>query len=176
MTPALSLKPTQPQDLAFVLAAENHLDNRPYIHPWSQERHLEAIHSEDEAHFLLVAEDTTQDARPVGYLILQGLTSPHRSLEMRRLVVTEKGQGYGRTALRLIQAFAFETRQAHRLWLDVKVHNQRAKRLYEQAGFVLEGCLRECLKTEQGYESLYLMSQLRSEYFQQLPSTGSAPL
>ena len=52
----------------------------------------------------------------------------------------------------------------HRLWLDVKVQNQRAQAIYKAAGFVVEGTLRECLKSEYGYESLMIMSILQQEY------------
>ena len=43
-------------------------------------------------------------------------------------------------------------------WLDVKEHNQRVQAVYEKAGFKREGILRECLKTEIGYESLVILS------------------
>lgn len=158
------LEPTRPADLAFVLAAERHPENALFIGTWSRQRHLAAIESTDEAHFVLIPSSAST-AAPVGYLILQGLTSPDGALELRRIVVTEKGQGYGRAALLQLLHFAFVTCQAHRLQLDVKTHNQRAQRLYQQVGFQPEGCLRECVKTETGYESLYLMSMLAQEYW-----------
>lgn len=162
--PSLLLEPTRPRDLAFVLAAERHPENAPFVGAWSQQRHLAAIESPDEAHFVLIP-NRLDVAGPVGYTILQDLTSPHGALQIRRLVVTEKGQGYGRAALLQLQHFAFVTCQAHRLWLDVKTHNHRAQQLYRQVGFQPEGCLRECFKAETGYESLYLMSMLVQEYW-----------
>ena len=53
--------------------------------------------------------------------------------------MTEKGRGHGRAALRLAIELAFEEHGAHRLWLDVKPHNERARALYRSAGFVEEG-------------------------------------
>ena len=93
-----------------------------------------------------------------------GLTEPGGSIALKRLVVTEKGFGYGRTALRLIERFAFEEIGAHRLWFGVKEHNPRARRLYGDEGYVVEGILRECLRQDGGYESLVVMSKLESEY------------
>jgi diamine N-acetyltransferase len=100
----------------------------------------------------------------VGYVILQGLDGIHRAIEFRRLVVTAKGCGYGRAAVRMIKTFAFEGLAAHRLWLDVKEFNHRARRLYESEGFTVEGMLRECYLGENGFESAYVMSILEAEY------------
>ncbi len=50
---------------------------------------------------------------------------------------------------------------AHRVWLDVKPDNGRARRLYASLGFEEEGVLRDALRTEAGYESLILMAKLR---------------
>jgi RimJ/RimL family protein N-acetyltransferase len=83
-------------------------------------------------------------------------------------VITDKGKGYGRQALRLIKQLTFDHLLFHRLALDVKVHNARARSLYTCEGFVEEGILRDRLKSDQGYESLVLMSMLASEYSTQI--------
>lgn len=87
MPSSLILRPTAVADLAFVLAAERHIDNAPYIGQWTQARHEAAISSGDEAHFVAV---TTTDDQPVGYLILAEISSPHRMVALRRIVVTCK--------------------------------------------------------------------------------------
>ncbi len=51
MPSTLILRPTAVADLAFVLAAEQHMDNAPYIGQWTQERHEAAISAEDEGPF-----------------------------------------------------------------------------------------------------------------------------
>lgn len=79
-------------------------------------------------------------------------------------MVAEKGRGHGRAALRLVKERAFGELGAHRLWLDVKEENARARRLYESEGFVSEGVLRDSFWTGEGYESLVVMSILESEY------------
>lgn len=79
-------------------------------------------------------------------------------------MITEPGKGYGSEAFRLILKRAFLECNAHRVWLDVKDYNHRAKYIYEKHGFAVEGTLRECLKTRDGFESLIVMSMLRSEY------------
>jgi len=154
----LTLRKTEEADLDYVLHAEHSDENRSFLIPWSREQHVQSLVNPDIRH--LIAQTETR----VGYAILAGFRSPHRSIELRRLVITEKGRGYGKATVDLIKDLAFKTHGAHRLWLDVKDHNQRARGLYEAAGFVVEGTLRECLKTETGFESLIVMSILRAEY------------
>lgn len=162
---SIRLRSTCSDDLDFVLAAENHAENIPYIRQWQRRRHEDAIASDDEAHFII----ETDASHAVGYAILQDLTSPDGCLMLRRLVITEKGQGYGKQALQLLMQQAFEVHGAHRLWLDVKTDNHRAKTLYTQAGFVHEGCLRESMKNSTGYSSMDIMGLLHPEYLRQQP-------
>jgi RimJ/RimL family protein N-acetyltransferase len=157
----IHLRPTTTVDLDFVLHAEQSDDNRAFVHQWTRERHLAALSNPDVAHLIV---ERTADHRPVGYVILMGLQDPNQSLEFRRIVITEKRNGYGREAVRLIKKLAFEEWHAHRLWLDVKDHNLGAKRLYESEGFVAEGVLRECIKAGDKFESLVVMSMLMHEY------------
>ena len=107
---------------------------------------------------------------PIGYTILAGIQSPHQALEIRRIVVIEKGQGYGREILRWIKAFGFEQLGHHRIWLDVLERNRAAQHLYISEGFVAEGIARESFKTDTGYESAIVMSILESEYLPQQKS------
>lgn len=155
---ALALRKTEKRDLDYVLAAEHSEENRVFLIPWSRAQHLQALADSDLAHSIVQAHSR------VGYVILAGLRNPNRSIELRRIVVTEKDRGYGKAAVKMIKDLAFKTHRAHRLWLDVKVQNERARGLYEAAGFLVEGTLRECLHTENGFESLVVMSMLRQEY------------
>jgi diamine N-acetyltransferase len=158
----IRLRPSGCGDVSFIVAAERHPSNRRYVGQWTAERHQEAMNAVDTAHLTL---ERWEDGERVGYTILEGLQNPNRAILLRRLVVTDKGKGYGRAALKQLKQIVFETYQANRFWLDVKSFNPRAKHLYESEGFVLEGCLREALKTEDGYYSMYIMSVLRSEFY-----------
>ena len=59
---------------------------------------------------------------------------------------------------------AFRDLGAHRFWLDVKSKNVRAQALYRSEGFVEEGRLRDSVRTDDGYDSLIVMSMLEHEY------------
>lgn len=154
------LRPTLEADLDFVLACEGDPAAAPYITCWSRQRHREALADPDCRHRILVHPD---DARPLGFAMLFGCVSPHRCLELRRLVCRERGQGFGRAALRAMRSLAFGELAAHRLWLDVQLRNPRAIALYRSEGFREEGVLRECLFLDDQYLSMALMSVLRHE-------------
>jgi RimJ/RimL family protein N-acetyltransferase len=84
-------------------------------------------------------------------------------------VLQTKGQGFGRAALRVAKRVVFDDLGAHRFWLDVKQRNARAQAFYDSEGFVIEGTLREAVRTrledgKVGYDSLVVWSMLRSEF------------
>ncbi len=165
-THRIQLRPTRPADLTWVLAAEQHLENAPYVGQWSRAQHAAAIARPDAAHFVakISRESVSQAPQRLGYVILTGLESPHLTLNLRRIVVVEKGKGYGRQILQWVKAFTFETLGHHRLWFDVISSNQRAQSLYKSEGFVVEGVLRDSWKTASGYEDMLIMSMLAPEY------------
>lgn len=158
----LKLRNTLEQDLDFVVGAEADPHNAQFVDQWSRERHKAALTNEDILHLTLVESDTEV---PVGYIIMAGLTNPHRNIEFKRIVIASKGKGYGRQALRFIKYVAFEQLNAHRLWLDVRVKNSRAQELYRSEGFVEEGILRECVYYQGHFESIIIMSLLETEYY-----------
>ena len=157
-TAELRLRPTGEDDLDYVVAAEADPDNSPFLAPSPREEHLGFLRDPGQRH--LIAE---AGGRPVGFALLR-LHPDDRAVELRRLAVTEKRRGYGRAALRLAMARAFDEHDAHRLWLDVKPHNERARSLYRSAGFVEEGLLRDALYHDGRFESLIVMSVLRPEW------------
>ena len=157
----IAVRYTKDKDLDYVLKAEKEEENARFVGQWSKEEHFASLKEKDILHILFEEKDSQ---KPVGYAILAGLAKPGGVIEFRRIVITEKGKGYGREALRLIKKIAFKQLKAHRLWLDVRELNSRAQNLYGSEGFVKEGMLRECVLTEEGYESLLIMSILENEY------------
>ncbi|MGE4243441.1 GNAT family N-acetyltransferase [Ramlibacter sp.] len=155
------LRPTMSSDIEFVLSLEQDPANLPFITPWERTQHEAAIRFPDFRHFI-VEGGPGLDA--VGFVILIGCRSQHQSLELKRMVVRSKGEGFGRAALRTVKRVAFDSLGAHRLWLDVKSHNTRAKALYDSEGFVVEGVLRESVRTSDGFVSMVVMSMLQDEF------------
>jgi RimJ/RimL family protein N-acetyltransferase len=110
---------------------EHSEENIKYVIPGTADWHRKALQNSDMIHF--IAED--EDGKNIGLVILAGLEDPDDCLELMRLIVNEKGKGYGRKILKEIKSFAFEECKAHRLWLDVKDYNERAISLYKSEGF-----------------------------------------
>ena len=161
-TPArVRLRPTMSSDIEFVLSLERDPANLPFITPWERTQHEAAIRFPDFRHFIIEGGASFQ---AVGFAILIGCKSPNQSLELKRMVVQNKGAGFGRAALREVKKVAFDDLHAHRLWLDVKTANTRAKALYDSEGFVVEGVLREAVRTDAGFASLVVMSMLKPEF------------
>lgn len=156
----IRLRETKEIDLEFVLETEMDSGNNQFIVSCSKKQHIEAINNEAMLHLIIETDDQTA----VGYMILSGLNNVNGSVELVRIVIKVKKKGYGKESLSLIRDYVFDTLNAHRLWLDVKEHNYRARELYELLGFKKEGFLRECIKTEEGYESLIIMAILETEY------------
>jgi RimJ/RimL family protein N-acetyltransferase len=157
------LRPTMQSDLEFVLSLEHDPENLPYITPWERTQHEAAIRFPDFRHFIIEAGE---DLDAGGFLILVGCRNQHLSIELKRMVVRDKNQGFGRAALRVAKKIAFDDLGAHRFWLDVKKRNQRAKALYDTEGFTFEGELREAVRVEDGFDSLVVLSMLQGEYAQ----------
>ncbi|ULO07821.1 GNAT family N-acetyltransferase [Paenibacillus sp. 19GGS1-52] len=160
----LDLRSTTKQDLDFVLAAEQGEPNRSFIGQWSREEHAAAIDDEDILHFII--QETSGEQ--TGYVILTGLQDPNLTVCIKRIVIQSKGRGYGTMTLRLLIDWIFVHTETHRLWLDVKDHNLRARHVYEGVGFTLEGTLRECVKVGESFESLQMMSILRQEFLERV--------
>jgi RimJ/RimL family protein N-acetyltransferase len=161
----LRLRPTMLSDLEFVSSVEADPHNLPFITPWERTQHEGALRFPDFRHFIIEAG---ADGHRDGYVILQGCRNPHKSVELKRLVLQTKGRGAGRRCVRLLKQMAFRDLHAHRFWLDVKQLNTRALALYASEGFVEEGRLRESVRIRSegadGYDSLVVMGLLDREY------------
>lgn len=161
------LRPTMLSDLDFVVQVETDSHNLPFITPWERTQHEGAVRFPDFRHFIVEAGRGLDAA---GFVILQGCRNPHRSVELKRLVLHHpgQGQGLGRACMRLLKQMAFRDLRAHRFWLDVKALNARAQALYVSEGFVEEGRLRESVRltgdAADGYDSLIVLSLLDREY------------
>jgi len=156
----IKLVPTCQPDLPCVVASEADDDTSPFIISWTAERHLAALSDPDCAHRSIRDAETNEW---LGFVLLFGLSSPHRAIELRRIVCARKGLGIGRLAVRAVIDLAFLSLGAHRLWLDAKTTNSRARHLYASEGFREDGILRECLLGRDGFESLARMSMLSSD-------------
>ncbi|QMS88003.1 GNAT family N-acetyltransferase [Nostoc edaphicum CCNP1411] len=164
----IKLRTANLNDIDFIFTQETRDEFKDLILCWSREEHSSNLHCADK-HYLMI-ENVSGETQ--GYAILSGLQSPNRSIELTRIIVAEPGLGYGKRALRIILKKVFEDYNAHRCWLDVFEHNQRARHVYQSVGFQEEGVLREALRQKDKYSSLVIMSILENEYFQEIFSNS----
>ncbi len=157
----IALRPTTEADLDYVIKMERSPENAPFIRQWSIQQHQSAISDDNMAHLIV---QKTPDNKAIGYIILVGLENPDQSIELKRMVIEEKSKGLGRESLQLVKKMVFENLGAHRLWLEVMEHNDRAIQLYKSEGFISEGMHCESLKQGENFVSLKVMSILAHEY------------
>ena len=81
-TADLRLRATREADVDFVVAAEAHPDNAPFLAPSPREEHLEFIRDPGQRHLVAEAGDEL-----VGFVLLRSHPAD-RAVELRRLAVT----------------------------------------------------------------------------------------
>ncbi|MBU6531151.1 GNAT family N-acetyltransferase [Streptomyces sp. NPDC057245] len=101
----------------------------------------------------------------VGEVVLYDWDPAARSCTFRTLVGPRgRGRGLGSEATRLIVGHAFERVGLHRVELEVYADNPRARRVYEKAGFVVEGVRREAALRNGAWVDDVLMAVLDHEW------------
>jgi RimJ/RimL family protein N-acetyltransferase len=83
---------------------------------------------------------------------------------VKRIAVSDPGNGVGRRLLRVVVAAIFRETDAHRVWLGVFPDNARARRAYEAVGFRAEGVARGNAFFGDVYRDELIMSILRTEW------------
>ncbi|KQY41976.1 GNAT family N-acetyltransferase [Cellulomonas sp. Root137] len=82
-----------------------------------------------------------------------------------------RGRGYGTEAIQLMLGLAFDGLGLHRVELDVLSINARAKSLYENLGFRIEGRKRDAYRDGEGWCDGIVMALLEDEFrASQIPS------
>ena len=158
--PRLRLRRAEMTDIDYICALQE--ENSDYIVPFPRTVH-ETIISQAEASIDIIVEEQAGGAR-VGYLHATGLLLDTREQEWTHVVIEKKGCGYGREAMKLLKAWAFENKGAHRAWLDCKDYNARALHLYESEGMIREALIRETILCRGVYENLVVLGILDREY------------
>ena len=158
----IELRRASLHELPFLLEAERRFGELGFVHSDDVCTHRQQMKDSDYAYYTV-----GQGEKFAGYVILRGLTSINQSLELKRIVIAEPGNGLGRKALRAVIDKAFGEFRAHRLWLDVFEDNHRARHVYRSLGFVEENTPVKCSKNgNQDRRSLVVMSMLEGEHRQ----------
>ncbi|WP_305788936.1 GNAT family N-acetyltransferase [Symbioplanes lichenis] len=125
-------------------------------------------HEQDDRLDLAVVDRAT--GAWVGEVVLNELDRPNQSCNFRILIGPDgRDRGLGTEAVRLLLAYAFQHLGLHRISLWVYAFNPRARHVYEKAGFVAEGTLRDALRTPDGRVDATVMAVLAPDW----AATGS---
>ncbi|WP_202437764.1 GNAT family protein [Streptomyces sp. SID5910] len=105
------------------------------------------------------------DGELLGEVVLNEWNRANRSCTFRTLIGPRgRGRGVGTEATRLIVGHGFERLGLHRIQLEVYGDNARARRVYEKAGFVVEGVRREAVRRDVQWADEVLMAVLDHEW------------
>ncbi|KPI27183.1 GCN5-related N-acetyltransferase [Actinobacteria bacterium OK074] len=111
----------------------------------------------------------------VGEVVLHEWDPAARSCTFRTLLGPRgRGRGIGTEATRLVVGYGFGQLGLHRVQLAVWGHNRRALRVYEKAGFVVEGVRREVQVRDGAWADEVVMAVLDHEWAAVHDGTGSA--
>jgi RimJ/RimL family protein N-acetyltransferase len=110
---------------------------------------------------------TLEGDRLVGLVALFGIKWTHGSALMAILIgePDDWGKGYGTDGLGLLLAYAFRELNLYRVGLTVMSYNTRAIRLYEKAGFTLEGRIRGAICRDRQRFDMLQYGVLAEEWF-----------
>lgn len=101
----------------------------------------------------------------VGEVVLYEWDPHTRGCTFRTLMGPRgRGRGLGTESTRLILGYAFERLGLHRVQLEVYGDNHRARRVYEKAGFVVEGARREAALRNGAWVDEVIMGVLDREW------------
>ena len=157
----LRLRSADISDLEYIIALEYKPENLKFIVPFDEKFHTDILQSDNSEKMDVIIEEISTNNR-AGYFMLQGLNT--HEIEYTHVIADKKGLGYGREALNLLMRWSFEIKKFHRAWLDCKDYNEVAIKLYEGAGFIREGLVRETLLTNGVYENLIIFGILDREF------------
>lgn len=112
---------------------------------------------------LMVVDNDT--GATVGEVVLNDWDQGNQSCNFRTLIgPAGRDRGLGSEAVKMFIDYAFEHLPLHRIDLEVYAFNPRAQRVYEKAGFAVEGRRREALEYDGQRVDAIIMGQLRSDW------------
>ena len=150
--------------LADRLDAVVAVEQRAYAHAWSRTNFLDALHSGYQAQVLL------SDDEVLGYFVaMKGVDEVH----LLNITVAVEHQGQGLARL-MLDALALWTRSQGLdwLWLEVRVSNAPAIRVYERHGFSRVGLRKDYYPASHGERESAIVMSLNLKPLNQ-PKRGS---
>ena len=120
------------EDSDFMSNVERDVDNSPWVANWPLGWRVARFGDADFLQVIIEREDGT----PIGFIIFRDMLNKEKQIQLKRIAIIDKGKGYGKEALYLVQKLAFEVFGTKRLYLWTKEENLRAQSIYKATGFV----------------------------------------
>ena len=125
------LRPSRPEDLAYVTTLERDAENRRIIGQWTDAEHLAAMRGEAGRWHSIIELDGERS----GYLIAYDCRAAGGGVYLKRVLVADKERGTGKAAVRRFLDETFERLAPAFIWLHVYEWNTRAQAVYRALGF-----------------------------------------
>jgi len=122
------LKPSITEEIRSFVKMESSIDTTEHIIPYSSEKHATEMQCDDVVYLSIYQHDQLS-----GFMILA--TDVADSVELRWIVIAEKGQGLGQKALHQLEDYCTQTLGCPRIWLDVFESNTRGQYIYQKLGY-----------------------------------------
>lgn len=164
------LKAAEENDAEIIALSENHPDARMnlyYAVPTSRDQHVERIkqrQKDNSTIFLTICK--LENDKPIGSTALFRIDWIGRmAIFYIAIAETENwNRGFGKEATKLMVDYAFSQLNLNRIQLHVSTENPRAIDVYEKAGFIKEGTLRQAMFFDNRYIDFYVMGILKSDW------------
>lgn len=125
----MKIQDSKLEELYLFQRFETAEDTNCFIIPYTIERHLEEFFKPDIYYKTIFIED-----KIIGFIILR-FEKDRESVEFRRIVINEKGRGFGIMAIQILDEIVKKKYKRNRIWLDVFAHNKRGIHVYEKCGY-----------------------------------------
>lgn len=163
-----SLRTIQESDLEWIRALRSNestwsnLGTFAFIYDLTQKSWFESLENKKSAEYLVYCKKN----KNIGIVRLTDIDKINRSMCVGGdILPSVRGKGYAKNMYQLIFKLGFEEMGMHRLWLFVLDTNERAKHIYADVGFKVEGSQREAIFRAGKFHDYTMMSILEKEYF-----------
>jgi len=165
------LRPVEEGDLDLVYFGKNNPDVRetlflfsPLIIDQVREEMKEWSQSKEVVLFTICSQENNE---PVGQTAFVRIDHVSRAAVYYLAIHDPQywAKGYGSEATRLMISYGFDILNLNRIQLHVACENEHAVRAYKNAGYSIEGTLRQAMYHNNRYCDFYVMGILRQDYY-----------
>src|SRR5260370_15328830 len=146
-------------DIPFIMATERTPGYEHVLGRSEEGWHSAALSDPRFAYFVGVVGNAR-----IGFAIVRDWAAPEGAAHIKRFAVVRPGEGYGKLLIHAVVDAVFDETSAYRLSLGLFPENARAQRLYEGAGFLLEGVSRGSACFNSVHRDELVMAIVRSEW------------